>query len=249
MTVKDEDHRKPPAPAGAKPKPGDHFVDLMFSGLGHASRIPVPPHHRVSEEPYHPLRQSKATPHVTYYLRRQTSAGHVRPDSPATEVMTDLSRVAAVTTRAFATLDEAEQAMIAHGVRALFVVDDDRAVLGMITATDVLGERPIQLSQQRGIRHDEVIVREVMTPADRMEAMDFDDVQHARVGDVVATLRLSGRQHALVIEHAPAGAAGPAHMVRGIFSLTQIARQLGVPPQSAHDLERTFVAIEAALSS
>jgi hypothetical protein len=58
MTVKDEDHRKAPAP-GAKPKPADHFVDLMFSGLGHASRIPVPLHHRVSEEPYQPLRQSK----------------------------------------------------------------------------------------------------------------------------------------------------------------------------------------------
>jgi CBS domain-containing protein len=249
MTVKDEDHRKPPAPAGAKPKPTDHFVDLMFSGLGHASRIPVPPPHRAAEDPYHPLRQSKATRDATYYLRRQAPVTQVRPDSPATDVMTDLSRVAAVTTRSFATLDEAERTMIARGVRALFVVEDDGAVLGIITSTDVRGERPIQLAQQRGIRHDEVIVREIMTPADRLEAMDFDDVQHARVGDVVATLRLSGRQHALVIERAPAGATGPMQTVRGIFSLTQIARQLGVPPQSAHDLARTFVAIEAAIRS
>jgi CBS domain-containing protein len=163
--------------------------------------------------------------------------------------MTDLSRVEAVTIRALATLDEAERTMIAHGVRALFVVDDDRAVLGVITSTDLMSEKPIQLAQQRGIRHDEVIVREVMTPADRLEAMEFDDVLHARVGDVVATLRRSGRQHALVIERAAAGATGPLQTVRGIFSLTQIARQLGVPPQSAHDLARTFVAIEAAIRS
>ena len=44
--------------------------------------------------------------------------------------------------------------------------------------------------------------REAMTPADRLEAMDLDDVLHARVGDVIASLRVSGRQHALVIDSA-----------------------------------------------
>lgn len=249
MNMKDEAHHKAPAPVTGKPKPADHFVELMFSGLSHASRVPLPPPHRVSEQPYHPLRQSRARADASYYLRHQTQATQVRPDSPAIEVMTDLSRVAAVTTRSLATIDEANQTMIAHDVRALFVVDDNRTVLGIITSTDILGEKPIQLTQQRGIRHDEVIVRDVMTAAGRLEAMEFDDVLHARVGDVVASLRLSGRQHALVIERASAGATGPMQTVRGVFSLTQIARQLGLPPQSVHDIGRTFVEIEAAITS
>ena len=245
--MKKEDPPKPPSGSGAKAKPHDHFVDLMLSGMAHASRVPSPPPHRAPKDPYRPLRQSRAAPYASYYLRRPTLVRPIRPDSPAIEVMTDLTRVSPVTTRNLATVDEAERMMISHGVRALFVVDDDGAVLGLITSTDVLSERPIQLAHQRGIRHDEVIVREVMTPADRLEAMDFEDLQHARVGDVVATLRLSGRQHALVVERAPAGTTGST--VRGIFSLTQIARQLGLPLQSAHDIAATFVAVEAAIGS
>jgi len=244
--MKDEDPPKP-AGSGAKAKPHDHFVDLMLSGMAHASRVPSPPPHRPPKDRYHPLRQSKAAPYASYYLQRPIPGGQIRPDSPAIEVMTDLTKVVPVTTRSLATVDEAERTMISHGVRALFVIDENRAVLGLITSTDVLGERPIQLAHQRGIRHDEVIVREVMTPSDRLEAIDFDDVQHARVGDVVATLKLSGRQHALVVERAPAGVIGST--VRGIFSLTQIARQLGLSPQSAHDIAATFVAVEAAIRS
>ena len=37
--------------------------------------------------------------------------------------------------------------------------------------------------------------------------------------------------------------------VRGIFSLTQIARQLGIPPQQIHDIARTFAEIQAAIAS
>jgi hypothetical protein len=108
-----------------------------------------------------------------------------------------------------------------------------------------VSEKPVQFTHQRGIRHDEVMVRDIMTPADRLEAMEFEDVLKARVGDVIATLKLSGRQHALAIEHGPAAVG--ARSIRGMFSLTQIARQLGLPPQAVHDIRRTFVEIEAAM--
>jgi hypothetical protein len=222
----------------------------MFSGFGHAhAELRSAQDRKPSEHPYRPLRQSKARPGVTYRLRTQPSAVRVEADSPATDVMTDLSRVAAVAIRGHATVDEAQQAMIAHGVRALFVAEREGTVLGIITSSDVLGERPIQLAQQRGVRHDEILVHEVMTPAELLEAMELEEVLHARVGDVVASLRLSGRQHALVIESTPTDPTSPTRMVRGIFSLTQIARQLGLPPQSGHDVARTFAEIEAAIGA
>jgi CBS-domain-containing membrane protein len=154
-----------------------------------------------------------------------------------------------VVTRSYATVDAAHAAMIAHGVRALFVVDEHSIVLGILTSTDVLAERPIQVAQERGVRHSEVLVREVMTPANLLEAIDLEEVLHAHVGDVVASLRRSGRQHALVVESAPADAASPTSTVRGIFSLTQIARQLGLPPQTGHDIARTFAEIESAIGA
>ena len=225
----------------------DPFVERMFSGLTQSSRLPPVRPVQVTEQPYMPLREHKAGPGTTYHLQRPVTSARLQPDAPATDVMTDFTKVAAVCIRSHATVDEANQTMIARRVRSLFVVDEESAIVGVITSTDVHGEKPIQFAQRLGIRHHEITIREVMTPADRLEAIDLDDVLHARVGDIVATLKVSGRQHALVIEHLPPGASQSVQMVRGMFSLTEIARRLGVQLQSTHDIPRTFAEIEAAI--
>jgi len=247
--------KEPPRPDATSPSAspsgghGPQFVERMFSGFAHPGEVRVPPAARAAAQPFQPLRESTVRPGGAYRLQPQTPAVRVHADSPAIDVMTDFCRVAAVSIRDDATIDAAQRTMIAERVRALFVVDDAGAVAGILTSTDLSGEKPILLAQQRGLRHDEVPVREAMTPADRLEAMDLDDVLHARVGDVVASLRLSGRQHALVIDTAGTGGPPATRTVRGIFSLTQIARQLGLPPQPGHDVARTFAEIEAAIGA
>jgi CBS domain-containing protein len=244
-------------PASSKksgaPKPEnkhvDPFVERMFSGFGHVTEVrPAQPPAPPSEEPYRPLRQANRAG-VTYRLQTPMRELRVQASSPATDVMTDLSRVVAVTTTANATVDAAHQEMIKHSVRALFVVDEARVVLGIITAIDILGEKPIQIAQNRGVRHAEVLVSEVMTPADLLEVMELQDVQKARVGDVVETLKRSGRQHAVVIESGSSDSTSASCTVRGIFSVTQIARQLGLPPQIGRSVARTFAEIEAAIGA
>ncbi len=231
----------------AKRKPPGEFVERMLSGIGHPIDIPAPVRER-SEEPFRPLRVSKAGPSAMYRLQVRTPELRVRANSPAIDVMTDLSRVVAVTIPAMATVHEAHRSMMDQRVRALFVIDEAPDILGIITSTDVLGEKPIQVVQRRGVRHVDVLVREVMTPADLLETLQLRDVQQARVGDIVETLKSSGRQHALVIESSSADAP-LAYAVRGMFSLTQIARQLGLPPQVRHDVARTFAEIEAAIGA
>ena len=80
------------------------------------------------------------------------------------------------------------------------------------------------------MRHAEVLVHHVMTPAAQLEVIELREVQQARVGDIVETLKHLGRQHALVIDSGAAGPASAERIVRGLFSLTQIARQLGLSP-------------------
>jgi len=231
---------------GAKHK--DHFLQLMFFQGGRETEpIPGVPHPARAAGSYAPLRHSTATAGVEYALPSPGSTAAVRLDSPAIDVMTDLRRVSAVTIEAGQSIVEANHLMIARGVRALFVVDGARRMLGLMTATDVLGERPIQFAQARGVRYDEVTVRDIMTPAERLEVLAFDDVSQARVGDIVATLKLAGRQHALAVE--TAAGAPSQRTARGIFSLTQIARQLGIAPAQVHDIARTFAEIEAAIAS
>jgi CBS-domain-containing membrane protein len=164
-------------------------------------------------------------------------------DSPAAQVMTDLTRVAAAVTSPTATVDEANHYMVRRGVRMLLVLDDEEQLAGIVTSTDILGERPITLARERGIRHSQIVIADVMTPAHRLDAFDFNAVRNARVGHVVASLQHQRRHHALVTQ--PDGAGGLE--VRGIFSLSQIARQVGTPlelPMAA----ASFAEVEAALA-
>jgi CBS domain-containing protein len=170
----------------------------------------------------------------------QVQAARVTPDSPALQVMTDLARVSPAIIRPQAPLADANQFMITRGVRLLLVVDERDAVLGLITATDLLGERPMQVATERGLRRNELSVADVMTPAAQIEVVALADVEASRVGHVLETLRRLGRQHALVADR--------ENTVRGIFSISQIARQLGVTLPSGGSVARTFSEIEAALS-
>ena len=82
-----------------------------------------------------------------------------------------------------------------------------------------------------------------MTPLDRLGGHSSRGGASARVGDIVASLLDTGRQHTLVIEKDDQG--NP--VVCGIFSLTQIEKQLGVAIPST-EIARTFTEIEATLA-
>ena len=77
--------------------------------------------------------------------------------------------------------------MIQRGVRLLLVADEDRKVAGIITATDILGEKPLQVIAERGGRRGDVVVRDIMTRQHRLEVLHMEEVRRAKVGYVVAT--------------------------------------------------------------
>ncbi len=226
----------------------DHFLQLMFFE-------PSRPEHdepALADEPYPdvdtPLHRFVARPGVRYALPSRVTAPPVEIDSPATAVMTDLRLVSPVSIGADAPIDAANRVMIDRRVRALFVVDDTmRHILGVVTASDIMGERPLQVAQRQDLHRGDLVVRDIMTGADKLEVLDLHDVMRAHVGNIVATLQQSGRQHALVVE-VPPGKDLNALTVCGIFSLTQIARQLGIAPGATHDIARTFAEIEGAIA-
>jgi CBS domain containing-hemolysin-like protein len=182
-------------------------------------------------------------PGIGFAQPTQVLPERVGTGDPALMVMTDFERISAVLIRPNDSIDEANLRMIQRGVRLLLVVDAYRNVAGLITANDVLGEKPLQIITAHGGLRRDIVVRDIMTPQDRLEVLDMQDVQRARVGTIVATLIESARQHALVVDSDGDG----RQRVRGMFSLTQIARQLGVSLQSS-EVARTFHEIEAQLA-
>jgi len=172
-------------------------------------------------------------------VAQPSAPGRVSLDDPAFSVMTDLREVSAATTRPDETIDAAQAVMIRRGVRLLFVIARDGSVAGVITTTDLLGEKPVRFMQSRGVAHADILVEDIMTPASMLEALSLLDVAQMRVGHIVATLKESGRRHLLVSEE-------NGRRVRGIFSASQVARQLGMEVQT-FEVASSFAEIEAAL--
>jgi len=175
-------------------------------------------------------------------MRRVDATDHaVTPAHAALEVMTDLAQVDAVRVAPNLTIDGALERMKSAGVRLLFVTNPADELIGVLTSRDVEGEKPVRFQHEVGVSRAEVLVRDIMTPRDQLEALQYDDVQRAKVGDVVATLQHMGRQHALVVER-----HGGRERVRGIFSTSRIGRQLGTALEVG-ETAHTFAEIGAAL--
>jgi len=158
----------------------------------------------------------------------QAQPWHAEPvslGSPAVSVMTDLTQVKAATTGPQTTLHHAEQLMIYQGVRMLFVVSEMPSLLGLITTTDLRGDRAVRIVQERGLHYDELTVGDVMTALALLDAVELDALRTATVRNLIATLKTHGRNHLLVVE---GGDARPLR-VRGVISRAQIERQLGRP--------------------
>lgn len=168
----------------------------------------------------------------------------VGAESPAIEAMTDFLRVNVVHIESAASIVEANARMISRGVRMLIVSDADDRVEGLITARDILGEKPLQVAQARGCKRSELLVADLMTPVASVDTLFLNEVMNARVIDILNALKQLGRQHILVEDVDPENGLP---RVRGLFSATHIGRLLGVPVLG-FELASTFAEIEAALA-
>ncbi len=177
-------------------------------------------------------------------LTRPEPAKAVTMMSPAMDVMTDFETTHPVTTTPEISLFAANEAMLAHRVRLLLVTDAHGMLCGIVSTQDTLGERPMQLRDQGKGNLFELTVGDLMHPLTELGVLDLADVRHANVGDLLATLKRSGRQHLLVRRP---GVPGQPSSIRGMFSATQIGRQLGAQVDT-FETAQTFAQLEASLT-
>lgn len=192
---------------------------------------------------YQPLEHINASATDTIRVSDPSRPVKLTADSPAFDAMTDLRRIHPVSISPTETLDQARTTMIVCGVKLLFVRNETGNLLGLITANDLAGERAILKAHSTQRRVPELTVSDVMIRLPDLEFLEFGAVSRAEVGHIIATLKAHNRQHALVVD----GRQLPLRVV-GLFSSTQIARQMGIPvidPVKAN----TFAEIEAAVAA
>ena len=192
---------------------------------------------------HHPLPFVTLPPGLNFIQPEKHVRDCIHLESAAADVMVDLTHVGSVAVIESETVDEARTRMIQTGVRLLLVVGYDNRLLGLITSDDVLGEKPVQIAAQQGIHHDEVLIRDVMQSDGDLLTLNLNEVQAAKVGHIVATLNLTGREVMLVVDRS---ANGDIRLC-GLFCASQIFHDLKMDVQPV-PIAITFSEIEEQLS-
>lgn len=192
---------------------------------------------------HHPLPFVTLPPGLNFIQPEKHIRDRIHLESPAADVMIDFTHAGSVAVIESETVDEARALMIQTGVRLILVVGYDNKLLGLVTPDDLLGEKPVQIAAQRGIHHDEVLVRDVMQSKGDLQALNLNDVQAAKVGNIVATFNLTGRQVMLVVDR---NANGDIRLC-GLFCASQIFHDLKMDVQPV-PIAITFSEIEEQLS-
>lgn len=146
----------------------------------------------------------------------------VHLDDPAQDAMVDFKHVRAMTIDADAPLRHARFEMQACGVHMLLVTNHQKQITGIISSEAILGEKPIKISQEKFITRDEIKVRMIMQNLDTILAIPYDEINLAKIGNIVQTMKDHRKHHILVVE----SSESVSPFVRGLFSLSNISRQL-----------------------
>ena len=191
------------------------------------------------------MRDYFALPVHTVTERRVALVGHVAHvelSDPALAVMTDLRVAPSVVVPSSEALEDSRRLMQHAGVRMAFVIEAGGDVIGLATATDLQGERPMLVAVGRHVAQRELCVADVMTPVAAWTTIDVVRLADARVGDIVETFRRAGDRYLIATESLADSDAPPRTVVRGVFSANRVERALGhsidieVRPRSFADL-------------
>jgi len=109
------------------------------------------------------------------------------------------------------------------GVRCAFVINDKRkAVVGMLTAYDILGEKPQQHMHFTRLSHDELQVKDIMQKISDWQVVDIRDIEQSTVGDVLEVFNETGVTHLPVMETTETNVS----RLRGLLSFAKVKRLL-----------------------
>jgi CBS domain containing-hemolysin-like protein len=152
-----------------------------------------------------------------------TDPWHARGEDPALTVMTDFRERASITVADTDPIDAALEHMKHTGVRCAFAVDAERhLVIGLITAYDISGERPMRLMQSQKVKRGALLVRDLMQPLREWRVLNVEDLERATVASVERIFDATGLTHIPVMERNLQGEL----RLRGLLSSAKIKRLL-----------------------
>jgi len=117
------------------------------------------------------------------------------------------------------------------------VVDRDMVFIGTKTLQD-LSEANLLKKIATGAKRDDIQVIDLMKHRHELHAISYQDLQRAKVQDIIDTLSRSGDQHCLVVDSG-------THSIRGLIAASDVSARLH--KQISVSVAPTFAEIFAAV--
>ena len=170
-------------------------------------------------------------------LARPESFKDFTLDSPALDFFTDFESTAPFTIRVSTPAINVEGLMISAHVRLMLVVNDKDEFVGVISA-DGVTESAIVQKVSEGTKRAEITVGDMMVGKPNLAALEYQELEYAKISDVINALKNHGRRHYLVVDN-------ETRKIRGIFSASDISRKLKLPLtiQEGSDFYKVFAAV------
>jgi CBS-domain-containing membrane protein len=145
----------------------------------------------------------------------------VHLEDPATSVLWDFNKMFPHIGGTQQQVDHALEEMNSLHAHWLIIVDEEHKPAGILSSNDVLGEKPTQVIKNLKITRGQIINKMIMTPIFDVPCMDAILLKHAKVGNIVSTMKKSDSPYLLVVEK-----KNDHYQLSGLFYKSQINNQL-----------------------
>jgi CBS domain-containing protein len=139
--------------------------------------------------------------------------------SSAFEVFTDFTTAQPFMLEQSVSISQAALMLQREHVRRKLVIDSNERFLGVVSLSDLLSTKVMRAMESTGMKREDMTIADVMIKKENLQAIDFTEFQHAKIGDILMIMRQFGEEHVLVVE-------SKTRSIRGIVSSTDIARKL-----------------------
>lgn len=168
-----------------------------------------------------------------------TEHGDISISSPAAWFFTDFEKVEPSTIPSSTSADMARLLMLKSHTSLKLVVDSDSKFTGVVTLDEVSDQR-ITAELSKAVKRESITVLDLMVPKASIKGFEFSEIENADIKSVIHYLKNNGQKHCLVIDK-------ETNKIRGIFSVSAIAKKLGIPINVNDEL--SFYRVFSALAS
>ncbi len=150
-----------------------------------------------------------------------TAQDEIDPDLPAIKAFTDFMIHMPSIVHCDENALDAALSMRREHVLLKLVVDSYEQFLGVVTPEN-LSEQEILKKVAGGFERADLQVRDFMTAKNLLRTLDYRELEHARLADVLVALKTEGQRHCLVVD-------GEHGRVRGVIAASEVSRRFNLP--------------------